>query len=149
IRFAKKKPSIANRYLLVMLRSAPYALLPDGKKPEEHYPMSLESLLWVTANSAASDEDVSSWVATLREFTPEQVEALAASDFAADNSTILCDQIWLREYRKPESQQEWPSRHALLQKIEDVALEKGLPLLYAAATRTRLTILGESQGNLE
>jgi hypothetical protein len=30
IRFARKYPSIANRYLLAMLRSAPRALLPDG-----------------------------------------------------------------------------------------------------------------------
>ena len=149
IRFAKKYPAIANRYLLVMLRSAPQAFLPDGTNPEQHYPMALESLLWVTANSAATDEDVSSWLATLREFTPDQVANLAASDFAADNSTVLCDQVWLREFRKPESEQEWPSRDAVVQKIEEAALETGLHLLYAAATRTRLTILGESQGNLD
>ena len=149
IRFAKKYPSIANRYLLVMLRSAPQALLPDGTKPEQHYPMALESLLWVTANSTATDEDVSSWLATLREFTPDQVAALAASDFAADSSVVICDQIWLREFRKSQSQQEWPSRDAVVQKIEEAALKTGLHLLYAAAIRTRLTILGESQGNLD
>ncbi len=149
IRFAKKYPSIANRYLLVMLRSAPQALLPDGTKPEQHYPMALESLLWVTANSTATDEDVTSWLATLREFTPDQVAALAASDFAADSSVVLCDQIWLREFRRSQPQQEWPSRNAVVQKIEEAALETGLHLLYAAATRTRLTILGESQGNLD
>jgi hypothetical protein len=149
IRFAKKHPSIANRFLLVMLRSAPLALLPDGTKPPDHYPMSLESLLWVTANSAASDEDVLSWIATLREFTPAQVAALAASDFAADSSSVLCDQIWLREFRKAVPGQEWTSRLALIQRIEEVALEKDLHLLYAAATHTRLTILGESQGDLQ
>jgi hypothetical protein len=47
IRFARKYPSIANRYLLEMLRSAPQALLPDGTTPEQNYPMSLESILWV------------------------------------------------------------------------------------------------------
>jgi hypothetical protein len=149
IRFAKKYPAIANRYLLVMLRSAPRALLPDGTRPEQHYPMALESLLWVTANSTATDEDVTSWLATLREFTPDQVAALGASDFAADSSVVLCDQIWLREFRKSQSQQEWPSRDAVVQKIEEAALETGLHLLYAAATRTRLTILGELQGNLD
>jgi hypothetical protein len=149
IRFARKYPSIANRYLLAMLQSAPKALLPDGTKPEQHYPMALESLLWVTANSTATDDDVSSWLATLREFTPDQVATLAASDFAADSSTVLCDQVWLREFRKPESEQEWPSRDAVVQRIEEAATETGLHLLYAAATRTRLTILGESQGKLD
>jgi hypothetical protein len=149
IRFAKKHPSIANRFLLVMLRSAPLAVLPDGTKPPDHYPMSLESLLWVTANSAATDEDVLSWIATLREFTPAQVAALAASDLAADSSSVLCDQIWLREFGKAEAEQEWTSRLALTQRIEEVALEKDLHLLYAAATHARLTILGESQGELQ
>jgi hypothetical protein len=149
IRFAKKHPAIANRYLLVMLRSAPHALLPDGTQAEQHYPTSLESLLWVTANSAATDEDVLSWIMTLRGLKRDHITALAASDFAADSSTVLCDQVWLREFRKQESQQEWPSRDALVQKIEEVALEKGLHLLYAAATHTRLTILGESQGHLD
>jgi hypothetical protein len=148
IRFARKYPSIANRYLLAMLRSAPQALLPDGTRPEQNYPMSLESVLWATANAAATDDDVSSWLATLREFTPAQIAKLGASDFAADSSTVLCDQVWLREFRKPQSQQEWPSRDAIVRKIEEAALETGLHLLYAAATRTRLTILGESQGNL-
>jgi hypothetical protein len=149
IRFAKKHPSIANRYLLEMLRSAPHALLPDGSKPEQHYPMALESLLWVTANSTATDDDVTSWLTTLRAFTLEQVAALSASEFAADSSTVLCDQVWLREFRKPESQQEWPSRDAVVQRIEQAAMETGLHLLYAAATRTRLTILGESHGKLD
>jgi hypothetical protein len=91
IRFARKYPSIANRYLLAMLRSAPQALLPDGTRPELNYPMSLESLLWATANATAADEDVASWLATLREFTPDQIAKLGASDFAADSSVVLCD----------------------------------------------------------
>jgi len=149
IRFARKYPSIANRYLLEMLRSAARALLPDGTMPEQNYPMSLESILWATANAAATDEDVKSWLATLREFTPEQIATLGASDFAADSSVVLCDQIWLREFRKPESQQEWASRDSLLQQVEEAASETGLHLLSAAAARSRLTILGESQGKLD
>jgi tetratricopeptide (TPR) repeat protein len=149
IRFARKYPSIANRYLLAMLRSAKRAMFPDGSKPEQHYPAALESLLWVTANSTATDDDISSWLTTLRAFTPDQVTALGASEFATDSSTVLCDQVWLREYRKPESEQDWPSRDAVVQRIEKVATETQLHLLYAAATRTRLTIIGESQGNLD
>ena len=53
------------------------------------------------------------------------------------------------DLRNPESQQEWPSRDAIVQRIEEVAMETGLHLLYAAATRTRLTIVGKSQGNLD
>jgi hypothetical protein len=149
VRFAKKYPSIANRYLLAMLRSAPQALLPDGTTPEQNYPMSFESILWATANATATDDDVMSWLTTLRAFTPDQLATLGASDFAADSSVVLCDLIWLREFRKPELQQDWPSRDAVLQQIEQAASETGLHLLYAAATRSRLTILGESQGKLD
>jgi len=149
IRFARKYPSIANRYMLAMLRSAPQALLPDGTLHQQDYPMSIESFLWVTANATATDDDVTSWLATLRQFTPEEVATLSASELAADNSVVLCDQIWLREFRKPESQQDWPSRDTLLQKIEEAASETSLHLLYAAATHSRLTILAESQGKLD
>jgi hypothetical protein len=149
IRFARKYPSIANRYLLAMLRSGPQALLPDGTRPEQNYPMSLESLLWATANATATDEDVASWLTTLREFTPDQLATLGRSDFAADSSVVLCDQVWLREFRKPELQQDWPPRDAVLQQIEEAASDTGLGLLYAATTRSRLIILGESQGKLD
>jgi len=149
IRFARKYPAIANRYILAMLRSAPRAILPNGAKIAIPSTMSIEWLLWMTANSTTTDEDVASWLATLRQLTREQLATLSSSEFAADSSVVICDQMWLREYRKPESQQDWPSSDAVVQQIENTAAELGLGLLQAAAVRTRLTILAESQHRLD
>lgn len=149
IRFARKYPSIANKYVLATVRSASKAVLPDGTKPPMPDSITIESLLWVTANATNSDEDVLSWIETLTQFAPEQLIKLAESEFAPDSSAVMCDLVWLREYRKPESEQNWLSRDAILQRIEGAASEVGLGILWAAAVRTRLTLLSESLGKLD
>jgi tetratricopeptide (TPR) repeat protein len=149
MRFARKHPSVANRFLITTLRTAPKAVLPDGSRPPSPPGMTLESLLWATASATDSDEDVFDWLETLKKLTPEELTNLAQSDLAADNSVIVCDLVWLREYRKPASEQNWQLRDATLQRIEDTASQTALALLRAAATRTRVTVLAESLGNLD
>jgi hypothetical protein len=149
IRFGRKYPSIANRYLLAMLGSASKAILPDGTKLPSAYPVSLESLLWATGSATTSDDDIIDWLDTLRHLTPEQLGRFMASELAADNCVVICDFAWLREYRKPESERNWPGCEAILQQIETTASELDLALLSTAALRTRLTILAESQGKLD
>jgi tetratricopeptide (TPR) repeat protein len=149
IRLARKYPSIANRYLVMTLRSAPQAVLPDGSRPSIPPGMTLESLLWVTASATNSDEDVLDWIETLKQLTNEEISKCAASAFAADNSVVICDTAWLREYRKPQSERNWSKCDAVLQQVEDAALQVGLGVLRAAAVRTRLIILAESLGKLD
>jgi hypothetical protein len=149
IRFARKYPLIANRYLLSMLKSGPQAVLRDGTRLSVPPTMAIESLLWATANATSTDEEISNWLDTVKRLTPEQLARFGASELATDNSTVICDLVWLREYRKTEPDQDWPSRDAILQLIENTASEVGLGLLRAAAVRARLTILAESQRKLD
>jgi hypothetical protein len=101
VRFARKDPIAANRYLLIALRSEPGAKLPDGRSLPIPKETPLEGMLWVTARATNSDAEVEDWLETVGRLSAEGIRVLSESDLAADNSVILCDSIWLREYRSP------------------------------------------------
>jgi hypothetical protein len=148
IRFCRKYPSLSNRYILPALRGLTAAILPGGNQIPRTGP-GLEGLLWVTAVSASSDADVESWIATVRQLTPSQIEAVSRSELAEDNATILCDGIWLREYRLRDSERDWGRVERMIKKLEELASEKGLSVLEAAAVRTRIMILAEWRHDIE
>jgi tetratricopeptide (TPR) repeat protein len=110
--------------------------LPYGGTP-------LVELFWGTALSAASDIDVESWIASVRQLDRQQVSQLEASILAPDNATILPDNVWLREYRKDESERNWDRVEGLVRRIEEVGREIGLRVLETAAIRTRIMIAAE------
>jgi tetratricopeptide (TPR) repeat protein len=150
IRFAFTKPSWANKYLLLALRdgSGDSILLPNGKKLKVPNKARIEMTFWVTANRSASYEDVEDWLATITRLTPDQRLALKKSELAKDNVAILCDSIWLREYRKPESEREWDKAEHLLRDVERTAVDLDFSLLRGAAIRTQIVILAENLGKL-
>lgn len=139
----KKQPSLANQYILKALGSARKAVLPNGKKLALPRKMSLEWVLWGTATAAKSDEQVQNWLDTVAQLTPAQRRSLLASDLAEDNSTIICDSVWLREYRKPERERNWEAAQQEIKRISARAAELGLGIVNAAAIRTEITILAE------
>jgi hypothetical protein len=148
IRFAYTNPKLANKYLLLGLRNSKDLTLPNGVKLEVPEKAQLEMCLWVTAHNCQSDEDVEDWLSTIGQLTKEQLVRLAKSDLAKDNSVLLCDSIWLREYRKLESERDWDRVERLLVAIETRAVELGFPLLRAAAIRTQILILAEWRGKV-
>jgi len=143
-----RDPVLANKYLLLALGSYGTARLPDGSAlPTVAYP--LEHILWVSAYNCKSDADVDSWLATISRYTPAQIETLKRSDLMEDNITILCDGIWMRVYRKPESERDWGPVKEKLEQVEATARAIGFPLLEAAAVRTRVMVLAEWDGRLD
>jgi tetratricopeptide (TPR) repeat protein len=147
-RFFRKDPRMSNRYILTALRSAPKAVLPDGSKLSIPTEMSLESMLWGTAAAAKSVAEVEDWLETVGQLSPGQVQALSGSQFAADNSTVLCDSVWLREYHKPHGERDWDAVEKMMKLIERRSRDLGLDLLNAAALRTQIVILAEQRNRL-
>lgn len=141
-------PVLANKYLLRALGSFATARLPDGSAlPNIDYP--LEDLLWVSAYNCKSDADVDSWLATISQYTPAQIETIMKSELMGDNVTILCDGIWQRVYLKPEGVRDWKPVSKKLKDVEATALAIGFPLLEAAAVRTRIMLLAEWEDQLD
>ena len=142
IQLAGRYPVLANEYLLLALKSFETARLPDGTFLPS-IPYAMEHILWVSAHSCKSDADVDSWLATIAQFTPTQVETLKRSDLMDDNVTILCDGIWLRIYRVPEAERNWGPVKNKLKDVESTARTINFALLEAAAIRTQIMILAE------
>jgi hypothetical protein len=142
IRFCKKHPAIANRYLLKYLQRPASVVFPDGKQVSMGE-TSLIGILWATAQYAGSDEEVESWIGTVEQLTPQQIEELDASPFKEDSASVLCDGIWLRDYRKAPGDRDWSRVEALVLRVEAVGTQRGLKTLAASAIRTRIMILAE------
>ncbi len=148
IRLYRQYPARANAYLTKTLQLFRTAHLPDGTAlPAVTLP--LEGLFWATAHSAGSDSDVHSWIDAVRQLTVDQTRSFAASELAQDNSTILTDGIWLREYRKEESKRNWDHVERLVEKVEQLAKDKNLKVLEAAAIRTRIMITAEWRHDID
>lgn len=144
----RKRPSLANQYILAALRSAHRAVLPNGQKLVLPKEMSLEWVLWGTGMAAKSDEEVQNWLDTVAQLNPTQRESLLASDFAEDNSTVICDSAWLREYRKPENERNWTAAQEAVERISVRAAELGLEIVNAAAIRAEIITLAECRDQL-
>ena len=150
IRFARKYPSIANRYLLAMLRSAPQGLLPDGTLHKRTIQCPSNRSCGLPRTPPATDEDVT----TLARDAPP-IHAGGGRQSLA-HPTLLLIARWFFATRSGYANfgnrsHNRSGRHAMryCRQIEQAASDTGLGLLYAAATRSRLTILGESQGKLD
>ncbi len=151
IHFAFTKPIWANRYLLIALRNSAgnKIVLPDGNRMDIPDNAQLETALWVTAHKSSTDEDVEDWLATVSQLTSDHLERLRESDIARDNAVILCESIWLREYRKPEAERDWDRVTRLLKAVETTGIKVGFPLLSAAAIRTQIVILAEWEKKID
>ena len=146
--FFRKDPRAANHYILMALRSASKAVLPDGSRPAIPKEAAIEGMLWGTAIASTSEAEVEDWLETVGQLGPEQVRVLSESALAEDNSTVFCDSVWLREYRKPEKDRNWEPVEGTLRLIEGRARNLGLDLLNAAAVRTQIVILAEWRNQL-
>ncbi len=144
-----QQPVLANKYLLLALNTFADARLPDGSRLPQLGSHPLEQILWISANNCKSDADVDSWLATLSQYTPEQIRALKGGELMEDNITILCDGVWMRVYQKPESERDWIPVKKKLEEIEATARAVDFPLLEAAAMRTRIMILAEWENELD
>jgi hypothetical protein len=151
IQFVFTRPAWANRYLLIALRNSDGKTipLPDGNRINIPDNMQLETALWVTAHKTSSDEDVEDWLATIAQLTPDQLERLKNSELAKDNAVLLCEAIWLREYRKPEADRDWARVTRVLRAVEATAIRVDFPLLRAAAIRTQIVILAEWEEKID
>ena len=143
IHMARKNAALANRFLIPAINQFNLSEFPTGGLEISRPAYPLEGLLWITAVSTRSDEDVYSWLEAVSQYTLEQIETLKSSDLAEDNITILCDGIWRRQYDKPESERDWGHAKEVLAQIEAVAEAVPYPLLEAAAIRNRIIILAE------
>ena len=143
IHMARKNAALANRFLVPAVNQFNLSEFPTGgvEMPRPGYP--LEGILWVTAVSSHSDEDVFSWLDAISQFTPEQIETLKSAELAEDNITILCDGVWRRQYDKPKSERDWGHAKEVLTRIEAIAQTVPYPLLEAAAIRNRIVISAE------
>jgi len=141
-----KFPQLSNQFFLIALRGFGVAPLPGGTLIPR--PPALEWLVWATANAATSDADVESWIDTVRQLSQEQVQQLAESDLAGDNAVILTDGIWLREYTKA-GEKDWGKVEALVERLEKLGEEIGLPILRAAAIRTLIMLRAEFLNDIE
>ena len=147
-RLYRRFPQIANRYLVVALRGFDIVTLPDGEPIPRAEGVALEGMLWVTANAAASDADVDSWIEAVKQLSNEQVRRLADSDLAPDNAVILTDGIWLREYRKA-GEKDWDRVEALVSRLQTLAEEIRLLILRAAAIRTLIMLRAEFRNDID
>ena len=143
IHMARKNAALANRFLVPAINQFNISQFPTGGVPLPRPEYPLEGVLWITAVTSRSDEDVYSWLAAVSQYSPAQIETLKSSDLAEDNITILCDGVWRRQYDKPESERDWNHAKAVLTRIQEVAHAIPYPLLEAAAIRNRIVILAE------
>jgi hypothetical protein len=148
IRFVKKHPEIANRYLLKFLQISDSVVFPDGN-PVSQGETPIIGLLWGTAQYAGSDEEVESWIQTVEQLTPGQIADLDASPLKEDSASVLCDGIWLRDYRKPPADRDWDRVEALVLRVQNVGAQRGLKTLEASAIRTRIMIRAEWRHDMD
>jgi hypothetical protein len=145
LRFYSEYPTRANSYIVKAARLMSKVRLPDGSALSMPGTLSYIGLLWATANASKTDKDVLHWLETVEGLTPQEIQALISSDLAHDNCPILCDAIWLREYRKPKDEQKWNDVRTILAEVEKSANRKGIALLEAASIRTQIVVLAESE----
>jgi hypothetical protein len=143
LQFVRSEPDRANRYIIETLKSLELAAFPDGTKMPVPPGMAFESLLWATAIAPKSTTEIDSWFNAVEQLTPSQRANLVSSDLADENSIVLCDSIWYSEYRKPEGERDWHAVENVLIHIEQRAKDLGLPILRAAAIRTRIVVVAE------
>jgi hypothetical protein len=123
-------------------------LLPNGE-PLSIGDAPLIGLLWATAQYVESDEEVESWIHTIDELTTDQVAELKSSAFQEDSASVLCDGIWLRDYRKPPAERDWDRGEDLVLRVQVAGAQKGLTTLEASALRTRIMILAEWRHDMD
>lgn len=148
LQLARRHTVKANHFGLAALRSARIAVLPDGSKPAIPDEMSIENFFWVTANRAASNEDVEDWLQTISQLDATQLEILGRSELAADNAVALCERVWLREYWKNEADRDWSRCENLLRAIQSTAEKLKVTILATAAARSRMVVMAEAKGRL-
>lgn len=148
IHFCRKYPEIAIRYLRRYVRMPASILLPNGE-PLSFGDAPLIGLLWATAQYVESDEEVESWIHTIDELTTDQVAELKSSAFQEDSASVLCDGIWLRDYRKPPAERDWDRGEDLVLRVQVAGAQKGLTTLEASALRTRIMILAEWRHDMD
>jgi len=148
MRFYKKYPQRANGYILLFLRSHQTARLADGKQMPG-VGTSLEELLWATAQTAASEADVVSWINTVEQLDEAEIVRLQQSTLATDNATILCDGIWLRDYRKNPGERDWDKVEAQVTKLRNLGRRRKISILEAAAIRTLIMLKAEWQNDID
>jgi tetratricopeptide (TPR) repeat protein len=109
----------------------------------------LEELLWATALTAASEADVESWIDTVQQLDEAEIDRLQQSTLAADNATILCDGVWLRDYRKIPEDRDWGRVEAQITKLRDLGRRRKISTLEAAAIRTLIMLKAEWQHDVD
>lgn len=142
------EPSRANNYLSKALACGPTWTLPGGTQVTIPDDLRLESLLWMTASSARTSDDLRSWLSVLEGLNSDQLRAVFDSEFAEDGCVTLCDGIWVREAAKPQDEQDYTAVLGQLTKVQQSSERLGIIALRVCAVRAKVGVLAECMKDL-
>lgn len=138
-----RQPAEAIRYgvnSLRSLRDAPKKVL---NIPSKWMLTNYYHLLWSALSQVKTSSDLRRCLDYLGGLQAVELSRWAESRFAGPAAEMVCDEIWLREHRKPESGRDWDEPLRTLNFIVEWARTHGVPLLHASAQRGIIVILAE------
>jgi hypothetical protein len=100
-------------------------------------------MLWSTLCTISSDGDLMKWLAHVDTLSAEDLIFLTRAKLADTGSEIGCNEIWLREHRKPPDEHDWVRALEVLASVRDWAQTRGVPVLYARAQWGTVVVLAE------
>ncbi len=139
-----RRPADAIRYVvrsLHSLRMAPDRIIPRVRS--KRLRVIYYSLLWSCLSQVKTDSDLRLSLEQLGELPAPALSRWAEARLADLGAEVVCNEIWLREHRKPETERDWGRALGVLGSVGDWALERRITVLYAWAQRGRVIIIAE------
>ena len=107
-----------------------------------------QSPLWWSAAEMRTIQDVDAWMKVVESLTPEERDALEADFQAPEHALLVAGQLWKREFRKPEDEQNWPKLELEFADLGRRAANAGLESLWACFQQSRIVVIAEPMKNI-
>jgi len=142
---ARTEPDRALRYGLKAAQLRPGAVGVGGAPFPTAIDATWETILELLANGIASEEQLVAWLNVLDAVPEDGRRAFLADEM---NCVGLANQFWLAESKRPIGDRAWSVVRSILMRLEAWSTEREQPLLFAAARRARIVVVGEYEDDL-
>ena len=142
---ARTEPDRALRYALKAAQLRPGAVGVGGAPFPPSIDATWETILELLANGIASEEQLVAWLDVLDAVPEDGRRAFLADEM---NCVGLANQFWLAESKRPIGDRTWSAVRSILMRLEASSTERQQPLLFAAARRARIVVVGEYEDDL-